>query len=206
MEQKPVLIVVAGPNGSGKTALTQLIRQHAWFDGCTYVNPDEIAQEKFGDWNSPEAVMKAVNHAQRIRETCLDQGQSLAFETVLSTQEKVSFVERAITKGFFVRLFFVGTDSPHINASRIALRVDKGGHDVPITKVINRYYRAMANLSIVIKLVDRAYAYDNSIDNVHPSLQFRTVSGMIQKVYETGHYWSDVVLNQLRHPNPSQSL
>ena len=198
MGQRPVLIVVAGPNGSGKTALTQLIRQHAWFEGCAFVNPDEIAQEQFGDWNSPDAVFKAVKHAEQIRERCLKFDESLAFETVLSTQEKISFIERAIAKGFFVRVFFIGTDSPQINASRIALRVDKGGHDVPIAKVISRYHRAMANLMPAITLANRAYIYDNSIENVQPSLQFRTVNGFVQKVYESGHVWADSVLEQLR--------
>ena len=94
--QQPILIVIAGPNGAGKTSLTQELRQHQWVDGCVYVNPDEIAQERFGDWNSPAAVLKAAQHAKRIREGCLESRQSLAFETVFSTDEKLSFVRRAV--------------------------------------------------------------------------------------------------------------
>ena len=65
-----------------------------------------------GDWNSPEAVLKAARYAERIREECLDARQSLAFETVFSTEGKLSFVRRAIDRGFFVRLFYVSTDDP----------------------------------------------------------------------------------------------
>ena len=50
--RKPVLIVIAGPNGSGKTSTTRLVVKHEWAEKCVYINPDEIAQSKFGDWNS----------------------------------------------------------------------------------------------------------------------------------------------------------
>ena len=60
----------------------------------------------------------AARYAERIREECLDTRQSLAFETVFSTDEKLSFVRRAIDRGFFVRLFYVSTDNSTINAAR----------------------------------------------------------------------------------------
>ena len=67
---KPNLIVVAGPNGAGKTTITEKLLWHEWMDGCVYINPDVIAQEKFGGWNSQEAIIKAANYAQEIREGC----------------------------------------------------------------------------------------------------------------------------------------
>ena len=51
---KPVLIVIAGPNGSGKTTITTQILQHEWMENAVYINPDQIARDKFGDWNSRE--------------------------------------------------------------------------------------------------------------------------------------------------------
>ncbi len=41
--QKPRLIVVAGPNGSGKTSITQQLLMHQWMAGCIYVNPDFLS-------------------------------------------------------------------------------------------------------------------------------------------------------------------
>ena len=61
-------------------------------EGCVYINPDIIAQEKFGGWNSPEAIVKAANHAQTIREECLANKKSMAFETVFSIPDKLYFV------------------------------------------------------------------------------------------------------------------
>ena len=122
---KPRLIVVAGPNGSGKTSITQQLLMHEWMGGCVYVNPDFIARDEFGDWNAPDAVVQAAQHAAAIRENCLASRRSLAFETVLSAPDKLDFICRARKAGFFVRLFFLGTDDPSINAKRVAMRVMK---------------------------------------------------------------------------------
>lgn len=48
-EHKPVLIVIAGPNGSGKTSVTTHLLHHEWMEDAIYINPDMIAQERFGD-------------------------------------------------------------------------------------------------------------------------------------------------------------
>jgi len=84
-KHKPVLIVIAGPNGSGKTTITTQILRHEWMEDAVYVNPDQVAQERFGDWNSNEAVMQAAQYCEEQREQCLRDGQSLIFETVLSS-------------------------------------------------------------------------------------------------------------------------
>ncbi len=133
--KKPVLIIIAGPNGSGKTSITSKILQHEWVESCVYINPDNIAKEKFGDWNSKEAVLDAARYSTQIRETCIQKGEGLIFETVLSADDKIDFILKAKKQGYFIRLFFVGTESPTINASRIAQRVMEGGHDVPIAKI-----------------------------------------------------------------------
>lgn len=43
----PKLIIIAGLNGSGKTSLTSQILKHDWSQDCVYINPDNIAEEKF---------------------------------------------------------------------------------------------------------------------------------------------------------------
>ncbi len=209
---RPKLIVIAGPNGAGKTTLTERALAHDWLGGCEYVNPDAIAQQSFGDWNDPKAILEAAREAARRREACLERGKSLAFETVFSTEEKLAFVRRAISHGFFVRLFFVGTDSPTINATRVAARVMEGGHDVPISKIISRYGKSVTNLARAIPIVDRAYVYDNSVEGEMPALLFRTVEGALQKTYFTGHHWADMVRAKVRlshepgpAPNPNRN-
>ncbi|MBF0236980.1 MAG: zeta toxin family protein [SAR324 cluster bacterium] len=195
--QKPRLIIVAGPNGSGKTTITDKLLRHEWMDDCVYINPDFIAQQEFGDWNSSESVIKAANKAKAIRENCLESMASMAFETVFSSPEKLEFVRRAKLAGFFVRLFFVCTNDPSINAQRVALRVMEGGHDVPIPKIISRYYRSIANSVEALQWVDRAYFYDNSETDADPVLLFRVTDKNIAKIYSDIAPWSQDIIESL---------
>ena len=55
---KPVLIVIAGANGSGKTSLTSKIISHEWSGNCAYINPDNslkaaVAAEAMRNSNPP---------------------------------------------------------------------------------------------------------------------------------------------------------
>jgi predicted ABC-type ATPase len=190
---KPVLIVIAGPNGSGKTSVTSQILKHEWVEKCIYINPDNIAQEKFGDWNSKEAVLKAAKLSTELRENCLKNGESFIFETVFSIIDKVDFLQKAKDAGFFVRLFFVCTDSPTINASRIAQRVMEGGHDVPISKIIDRYYKSINNACLAAPFVDRLYVFDNSKNLTPARLLFRCENGKLKKVYSKVNDWAESI-------------
>ena len=193
--RKPELIIIAGPNGSGKTSVTKRFLHHEWAEGTTYINPDEVANEMFGDWNSKEAVLNAANYCAAWREKCLEEKKSFVLETVMSEDDKVQFIIKAKKSGFFVRLFFISTASPKINASRIADRVMKGGHDVPITKIISRYYKSIENCKAVSSIVDRLYVYDNSFDGEEAKLQFRLVNGAMGKMYVTDvPEWAQAIL------------
>ena len=199
MIKKPILIVIAGPNGSGKTSITSKILKHDWIEDCVYINPDNIAKDTFGDWNSSEAIFNAAKLSTQMREDCINEGKSLIFETVLSASDKIDFIQRAKEKGYFIRLFFVGTESPTINASRIAQRVMEGGHDVPITKIISRYSKSIANCCVVSKIVDRAYLYDNSIEFAEPQLLFRAINGLITKEYSNINNWAEPILQFIKN-------
>lgn len=182
-EHKPELIIIAGPNGSGKTSITQKFLHHEWAEGTTYINPDQVAKDMFGDWNDSEAVLKAANYCSDLREQCLRDKKGFVFETVFSAQDKIDFVIRAKQAGFFIRIFFISTSNPAINASRIAKRVMEGGHDVPITKIISRYNKSIQNCKTVASIVDRLYVYDNSIDDVDARPLFRLSEGVLAKQY-----------------------
>lgn len=197
--RKPVLIVIAGPNGSGKTSTTRLVIKHEWADQCVYINPDEIAQTKFGDWNDVNAVRQAVEYCEEWREQLLRDHKDFIFETVLSSDGKVDFLKRAKEEGYFIRMFFICTESPTINAARIANRVMEGGHDVPIQKIISRYEKAIVNAVKVMRFADRAYFYDNSIDNQNAQLLFRTAEGHFAKRYTDNiPEWANKILQQTK--------
>lgn len=196
---KPKLIVIAGPNGSGKTTFTNQVLRHDWSAGCVFINPDEIAKHDFGDWNSPEAVMKAAVRSEEMREECLKKRQSLLVESVFSAPDKLDFVRRAKEADFFIRFFLISTDGPYINASRVTRRVMAGGHEVPISKIISRYNRSLANSAAAMTMVDRAYCYDNSVDDRDPKKLFRMRDGVLFKTYADlqFHEWGKLLVESL---------
>lgn len=197
---KPVLLVIAGPNGAGKTTITARLRAEHWSEGVEYLNPDDIARDRFGDWNSPEATLAAARWTEVRREELLAARAGIAFETVFSTDGKVSFVHRAREAGYFVRVFFIGTADPRINAARVAGRILEGGHGVPIEKIVSRYQRSMANLAAAIVLADRVYVYDNSVDDREAILHVRTQDGLLRKIYGELPEWVAVAVESLpRH-------
>ena len=198
---KPALLVIAGPNGAGKTTITVRLREERWSEGVEYLNPDEVARDRFGDWNRPDAVLDAARWTDARREELLRLGQGIAFETVFSTPGKVDFVGRAKKAGYFVRVFFVGTSDPCINAARVAARVMGGGHTVPIEKIVSRYVRSIANLAAAIRLSDRVYVYDNSVEHEEARLCVRTQDGLLRKVYSALPEWVAEATGDLaRHP------
>ena len=59
----------------------------------------------------------------------------------------------------------------------------QGGHDVPIHKIISRYFKCLANAKLIEPYVDRFYIYDNSMDDKKARLLFRLSDGKLIKQY-----------------------
>jgi predicted ABC-type ATPase len=122
------MLMIAGPNGSGKTTLTRWLRERG-VDFGEYINPDDIAGSLTGSYE--QRTREAQRIADQRRDACLEAKRSFSFETVMSHPSKIDILVRAREAGFFVQLFFVGTDDPQTNIERVELRVAQGGHDVP---------------------------------------------------------------------------
>lgn len=198
LNNKPILIVIAGPNGSGKTTITSKILKHEWTEACKYLNPDEIAENELGDWNLPQNSLQAAKIATERRYSYIQNKVSFIFETVFSSNEKVEFIKKAINEGYFVRLFFVATDSPTINAARITKRMLLGGHEVPINKIISRFEKAITNCYLIANEVDRLYIYDNSVENEDAKLLFRATNGQISKTYNEINSWAIPIFDLIK--------
>ncbi len=74
---KPELIMIAGPNGSGKTSVTQKFLHHEWAKDTLYINPDNVANDLFGDWNSIESVLSSARYCENLRKTVLKKEKAL---------------------------------------------------------------------------------------------------------------------------------
>ncbi len=71
-------------------------------------------------------------------------------------------MHRAKDLGYKVYLYFVSTENPEINIKRVEGRVAGGEHNVPVDKIVSRYYRTMENLYEAVKVSYRSYIFDNS--------------------------------------------
>jgi len=100
-----------------------------------------------------------------LRQKLLARKISFTFETVMSHQSKVDLLAQAQAAGYRTYLYFVATDDPAINISRVRNRVNLKGHDVPEDKITTRYYRSLGLLMEAIQHTNRAYVFDNSGDS-----------------------------------------
>ncbi len=100
--------------------------------------------------------------ADYIRQKLMKQKTSFTLETVMSSRDKVTLLEQAQQCGYRTYLYFIATDDPAINISRVQNRVKQGGHSVPEDKIISRYYRSIDLLMEAIRYTNRAYIFDNS--------------------------------------------
>jgi predicted ABC-type ATPase len=76
---------------------------------------------------------------------------------------------QAQAAGYRTYLYFVATDDPAINISRVRNRVKLGGHAVPEGLIVKRYYKSLGLLMEAIRCTNRAYIFDNSGDNADRS-------------------------------------
>lgn len=140
----PNLYIIAGCNGAGKTTASYTILPEI-LDCKEFVNADSIAAG-LSPFN-PESVAFEAGRIMLHRITQLvDEGVDFAFETTLATRSYVSLIKRAKQSGYDATLLFFWLSSPGLATERVAKRVSKGGHNIPVDVIERRYYRGIFNL------------------------------------------------------------
>ncbi len=149
------MVALAGPNGAGKSSFyATYLRQ----SNLPFINADQISLQ------TGLSAYKAAELAEELRRGLVEQRDSFIFETVFSDPvgAKLDFLKQAEAKGYTVLLIFVGIDSAQSSVERVAIRVSKGGHDVPQEKIEQRYARTMKNLQRALTEIGNIRVYDNS--------------------------------------------
>lgn len=100
--------------------------------------------------------------ANFIRQKLIEYSKSFTFETVMSFPDKIELLRKAQSRGYRTYLYYVATENPEINISRVHYRVARGGHPVPEDKIVTRYHRSLDLLMQAVKYTHRAYIFDNS--------------------------------------------
>jgi len=164
--KKPKLVLIAGPNGSGKTTFVSKASTVGQFG--ILVNADQIAlsiaRRKGEDKPSHETQFDAAKSAEEMRWALLSQHVSFATETVMSDKDRwMTFVAEAKDQGYQITLYFFTTVHPTINIDRVIERSLAGGHSVDASKIVSRYYKVMNEvLPVMLTKVDEAVLFDNS--------------------------------------------
>jgi len=117
----------------------------------------------------PNAYLASVA-VDFLRRKLLERKATFTFETVMSHEGKVALLAQAQRAAYRTYLYYVATDDPDINVSRVRNRVGLGGHPVPEDKIVSRYHRSLDLLIEAVKHTNRAYIFDNSTDNADREL------------------------------------
>lgn len=200
----PRLRLIAGPNSSGKTTLARyLIQEHVPLG--QYINPDDIAKyislphiltgtaetlgvaaphyDKAEQFDAFFAARLAQQIAIGLRSEWVDAQLSLTYESVMSHESHLDFVDYANNAGFESYLYYICTSDSLINQQRVKNRVMAGGHDVPQDKIVSRYNKSLELLYSMAKKCKRAYFFDNSAQE-HTHFAEITPDGFLD-IYES---------------------
>lgn len=104
----------------------------------------------------------AADLAELIRQQLLLSGISFTYETVMSHSGKVDFMKYAGSQGYRVYLYYIATEDPEINISRVKVREVQRGHSVAPEVVKSRYFKSLELLKSAVKNSNRAFIFDNS--------------------------------------------
>ncbi|HTW71476.1 MAG TPA: AAA family ATPase [Acetobacteraceae bacterium] len=175
------IAIVGGINGAGKSTTTQELRGDPDFAGAEFLDPDRIAAAVAA--RNPSLTPAAANFAG-LREVAVAIEQLIAArkplvaETVLANVAYRRICEDAKKQGMLVRLLYVGLPTVEDSIARVALRVSKGGHDVPEADIRRRWPRTHENLAWFALHADAVDVFAN-IWNAPPKLIAQAREGRI---------------------------
>lgn len=154
LNKRPIVIVLAGSNGAGKSTFYE---SYLADSGLRFVNADVLAQSL--SVNAYDAAALASS----LRSVLVAKQESFKFETVLSDPvgEKVDQFASYAVLGYTVVFIFIQIDSPEQSIQRVAMRASQGGRDVPDEKLRARFERTRENLKRTIERLPHVIVYSN---------------------------------------------
>lgn len=160
MSQRPVLYVLAGVNGAGKSSIGGHLLTRA---GLVWFNPDTFARELVAATGMDISAANGAAWSEGMRR--LDEvaaaGRSFAFETTLGGRSVAARLQAA-ARTHDVLVWFCGLATPELHLARVQARVAAGGHDIPEAKIRERWTASIANLIALLPRLAEVHVFDNS--------------------------------------------
>jgi len=174
-EQKPLLLVIAGPMGAGKTT--------------------------FYDAHLKEAFPYVIPPISHQREAALRERRSFAVEDLVVDTE---LLENARNAGYATKVVFISTEDPNLNVGRILIRMSRGGQSVPLSTIPESYEQSLKSLPEARKHADEVLVYDNTPDGKVHRLVARFIAGELVKTTHTSPAWLKSVIGRELLSEPKQ--
>lgn len=154
--------VLAGVNGSGKSSiLGEYIRSKGGF----YFNPDSYTKDLMKadpKLSLGEAQSEAWHFGKNELTKACETRTAFAFETTLGGKTMTDILLQAAKSGTRVSVYYIGLNSVELNIKRVAERVERGGHDIPIEKIKERWEASLLNIIRLLPHLNELLVYDNS--------------------------------------------
>lgn len=159
MTARPVIYVLAGVNGAGKSSIGgQLLKQA----GAAWFNPDSFARELVHrGWPQGAANGAAWQEGLRRLDSAVSAAGNFAFETTLGGRTIAARLKLA-SLSHDVLVWFCGLESSELHLERVRARVAAGGHDIPEEKIRERYVSSIGNVIALLPHLAHLQVYDNS--------------------------------------------
>jgi predicted ABC-type ATPase len=194
----PIMYVVAGPPGSGKTSAFP----GSQFD-CDYFNADDYAAMlNSGSYvGIPRSIRKEVGPVyEKFIQDHITAGRDFATETTLRSTIVFDQIEQAHSVGFEVRFTYVCVDRLDKSIDRVAGRATLGGHSASEDTVRDIRSKSLANLQCTFdelgKTIDLFDLYDNSAFGMPPKRIASFLGREITFLAPELPAWTDEALGQ----------
>lgn len=146
--------IIGGVNGTGKSSLTGVLKTQTT-DLGVIIDVDRITS--LAGVSPLEGGKIALG---RLKE-CLEKEVSFTQETTLAGHHVEVTAADAKERGYFVRLYYVGLDTPDECLKRIANRVARGGHNIGEEDVLRRFSRRWEAVKKILPHCNEARFFDN---------------------------------------------
>jgi len=157
------VIIIAGPNGSGKTTFARtFLPKEAGF--LRFINADLIAAG-LSPFSPEEMAIRAGRLMLEEIASCVSHAESFAFETTLSGLGWQQHIRDWQQAGYQIILCFLSLSSVDLAILRVAERVRQGGHNIDETVIRRRFNSGLNNFEHYYqRCVNKWIFYDNSSD------------------------------------------